>query len=157
MANSERRVAHLSALFFLIGATLHARQLLIEWRFLSRAVESGFLTSPFFAELQLFFIASFLLGAVGFLIRWRFRRIFSVLGLLAIVLGYVGWHLYSRRQLNVVSQDYFFMIHPEFVPRHTFGLVGARWWDFAIFGCCVVLFIWQVTLLLRDRRGVPQN
>src|SRR6266496_6457648 len=146
---SERCVTNFCVVFFLTAATLHARQLLIEWRFLNRAMESGFLTSAFFAELQLFFILSFLVGAVGLLIRWRFRLIISLLGLGGVFLGYVGWRLYTIRQLKVVSQDPFFTVHPEYFPPHSFGLVGARWWDFAVFYCCLILFIWDVTSLLK--------
>ncbi|HBB87927.1 MAG TPA: hypothetical protein DC047_09955 [Blastocatellia bacterium] len=149
MANAERKLANVCIIFFIVAATLHIRQLLIEWRFLRRATESGFLTSPFFAELRVFFIASFLLCAIGLLIKRRFGLVLSVFGLAAVLLGYLGWRLYSARQLRVASQDYFFTQHPEFVPSHASGLIGARWWDLLTLGCCFVLLIWEVTLLTK--------
>src|SRR5205807_473497 len=42
--------------------------------------------------------------------------------------------------------------HPEFVPPHSFGLVGAHWWDVVILGLSVALLILILAKLLRPRR-----
>jgi hypothetical protein len=86
--------------------------------------------------------------AIGLLIRNRFGLIISILGLMTVLLGYMGLRLYTVRQLSVVSQDQFFTQHPEFIPPHAFGLIGAKWWDLAVLGFCLARFIWETVLLI---------
>lgn len=152
MNKSKRRIVNFAQIFLLIGATLHVRQLLIEWRFLNGATKLGVLTSPFFAELQAFFIVAFLVSLGGLLIRRRVGLMISVVGLVAVFLSYIVWRGFTIRQLRLTTDDPFFTAHPEFVPRHTLGLAGAHWWDFVVFGGCLFLFVWALSVL-RKRQG----
>ena len=64
MGKTERLMRNVAVVLFLVRGTLHIRQLVIEWRFLQRAAESGVQTSPFFAELQVLLVISFELRSV---------------------------------------------------------------------------------------------
>jgi hypothetical protein len=154
MQKLNRRIANFALIFLLIGATLHVRQFLIEWRFLNGATRLGVLTSPFFAELQVFFIVAFLVGSAGLLIHRRLGFMISAAGLLAVFLGYVAWRVFTIRQLRLTTDDPFFSGHPEFGPTHMLGLVGAHWWDFVVLGGCLFLFLWELTLFRKPRLDV---
>jgi hypothetical protein len=147
MQKLNRRIANLALVLLLIGATLHVRQLLIEWRFLSGAAKLGILMSPFFAELQVYFIVAFLVSSGGLLFHRRVGFVISVVGLVAVFLGHIAWRVFTIRQLRLTTDDPYFSAHPEFVPAHTLGLIGAHWWDFLILGGCLILFVWELNLL----------
>lgn len=108
MQKSNRRIASFALLFLLIAATLHVRQLLIEWCFLNGAAKLGILTSPFFAELQVFFIVAFLVTSGGILIHRRSGFVISIVGLVAVFLGYIAWRVFTIRQLRLTTDDPFF-------------------------------------------------
>jgi hypothetical protein len=157
MQKLNQRILNIALVLLLTGATVHVRQLLIEWRFLSGAAKLGVLTSPFFAELQVYFIVAFLVSSAGLLTHRRVGVVISVLGLVAVFLGYLAWRVFTIRQLGLTTDDPYFSAHPEFVPAHTLGLVGAHWWDFVILAGCLTLFVWQLTLLRRSSLDVSVN
>jgi hypothetical protein len=147
MQKFDRWITNSALLVFLIGATLHVRQFSIEWRFIHKAATLDIQTSPFFAELQILLVVAFLLGLSGLLIRQRRGAVVSVIGLLFVFLGYAGWRAFTLRELRVIYNDHYFMPHRAFVPDHSFGLIGAHWWDFGIFVACLILFVWYVNVL----------
>lgn len=151
MHNSSRWITNFALVLFLIGVTLHVRQLLIEWRFLREAAKLGIQTSPFFGQLQIFFISAFIVSLAGLLFRRRRGIVISVTGLLFVLLGYAAWRAFTLRQMRLTLGDPFFTTHPEFVPDHTLGLIGAHWWDFGTLLGCLILLAWYVTVLRKPR------
>jgi len=148
----EAKVTIAGLVFAVLAATAHGYQLIIEWRFLGRATELGILTSSSFALLQLFFVLSFLTYAVGLLMHNLPRLIISILGLSGALFGYIYWFSYSSRWLKGIRTDMFYAEHPEFVPPHLLGLIGARWWDIVILTLTAVLLILALRALMRSRR-----
>jgi hypothetical protein len=137
-----------------VAAILHAYQLVLEFRLIGEA-------RPFHAELfpgrlHLFLLISFLLIAAGLLIGTRAGLVCSVLGLICVFAGHVGWISYSYKVLHVVNQDGLYERHPDLRPPSSFGLVGARWWDLVLLLLFVVLLAWEIqTLIKQIRTGEP--
>ena len=148
---SKARLVIFGLAFATFSASTHAYQLIVESRHLKRAAELGILTSSSYALLQLVFILSFVVLAVGLLMRNLPGLITSVLGIVGVLLGYAYWYSYSYRWLIRLKKDPFYAERPEFVPPHSFGLVGAHWWDAIILGLSVALFILILTMLFRPR------
>jgi hypothetical protein len=139
--------------FFVLAATLHIRQVVIEWRFLAGAIESGFLTSPFFMQLQLSFIIFFLLWAFASLNKNRLKMILGSVSFAGVLTNYVLWLLYSNRQLKALSLESWSPArHTEFLSKYQFGLIGAKWWDIAILLLCVGVFVCQVLSVTHGSR-----
>jgi len=138
------------ALAVLAGGT-HVYDLIREWQHLEHAGELGILTSSSFALLQILFILSFAVSVVGLLVRKRIGLIMALVGLAGVLAGYAYWYSYSSRWLERLNKDPFYSVNPAYVPRHSFGLVGAHWWDVAILAFSLVLLISILTVLLRPR------
>lgn len=134
--------------FFAMAASLHVYQFAIEWVFLGRAGRLGILTSSFVAVLQLFFVLVFLICLVGLLINRLPGLFLSILGLVGVLAGYAYWFSYSSRALRALEEDVHLQKHPDLIPRHFMGLVGAGWWDIAILLVVVIVLAWQVKLLI---------
>jgi hypothetical protein len=136
------------SVFFAIAASLHVYQFAIEWRFLGRAARAAVFTSSYFALLQIFFILVFVTCAVGLLIRGVPGLLLSIISLLGVLLGHASWYSYSTRALRAMEEDVHIQKHPDLMPRHLMGLVGAGWWDIAILLVVVIALAWQVKLLI---------
>jgi len=150
---SKMRLVIFGLAFAALSASTHLYQLIIESWHLERAAKLGILTSSSFALLQMAFILSFIAFAVGLLMRTLVGRITSILGLIGVLLAYTYWYSYSYRWLMRLQKDPFYMERPEFVPPHSFGLVGAHWWDAIIMVLSVALLILILTGLLKLRRS----
>ena len=148
---SKARMAIFGAGLAALAASTHAYQLFLEWHHLKSAGELGILTSSSFALLQFLFVLSFAACLVGLLLRNFPGLITTLLGLVGVMVGYAYWYSYSTRWLERLDKDSFYSEHPEFLPRHSFGLVGAHWWDVALLGFSVVLLISILTVLFRPR------
>ena len=131
----------------LLGITVRAYQFVLEWRFLARNANFPILASSSFALLQIAFILCFVVCATGLLIRNRGGLILSTFGLLGLFVCHIAWHAYTNRSLRVFENEPFYALHPEYIPPHLFGLVGAKWWDIVILFCSVILFIWELKAL----------
>lgn len=149
---SKARLVIFGVAFATLSASTHVYQLIMESRHLERAAELGILTSSSYALLQLLFVLSFVACAVGLLMRNLPGLITSILGLVGVLLGYTYWYSYSFRWLTRLKKDPFYTEHPEFVPSHSFGLVGAHWWDVAILALAAALLILTFTKLIRLRQ-----
>jgi len=156
MNSSERtidgKLMICGGVFFAIGAAIHAYRFVIEWRFLGRALHARILTSSSFALLELFFIVVFVACLVGLLIRRLPGRFLSILGLVGVLAGYAYWYSYSTRALRALEDDVYLKHHPDLMPRHFMGLVGAGWWDIAILLAVVVVLALQVKFLISTFR-----
>jgi hypothetical protein len=144
------------AVVFAIAAGLHIYQFAIEWVFLGRAGRLGILTSSFVAVLQLFFVLAFLICLVGLLINRLPGLFLSILGLVGVLAGYAYWFSYSSRALRALKEDVHLQKHPDLMPRHFMGLVGAGWWDIAILIAVLVVLVWQIKLLIGTLRHRDQ-
>lgn len=133
-----------------VAAILHTYQLVLEFRIMAEA-------RPFHAELfpgrlHLFLLLAFLVTAIGLtFIRTQAGVICSILGLVAVFVAHLFWRSYSHTMLYWVNQDGLYERHPDLRPESLWGLVGARWWDFVLLPLFVVLFVWEVKLLVARR------
>lgn len=130
-----------------VAAILHIYQLVLEFRIIEEA-------RPFHAELfpgrlHLFLLLALLVTGIGLaFIRTRAGLICSMLGLVAVFVAHVFWRSYSHTMLFWVNQDGLYERYPDLRPPTLFGLVGAHWWDFVLLAFFVVLFVWEVKLLV---------
>ena len=130
-----------------VAAILHAFQLAIESR--NEAQARPFEADLFPGRLQLFLLLAFLLTAAGLaFIRARAGLICSMLGLIGVFVAHLFWLSYSQTMLVWVNQDGLYERHPDLRPPSLFGLVGAHWWDFVLLALFVVIFVWEVKLLV---------
>jgi hypothetical protein len=131
----------------IVAAILHAYQLAIESRIEAQA--RVFEADLFPGRLQLFLLLAFLLTAAGLaVIRTRAGLICSMLGLIGVFVAHLFWLEYSHTMLYWVNQDGLYERHPDLRPPSLFGLVDAHWWDFVLLALFVVLFVWEVKLLV---------
>lgn len=130
-----------------VATIIHAYQLVLESRIIGEA-------RPFHAELfpgrlHLFLLLALLVTAVGLaVIRTRAGLICSMLGLIGVFVAHLFWRSYSHTMLYWVNQDGLYERHPDLRPPSLLGLVGAHWWDFVLLALFVVLFLWEVKLLV---------
>jgi hypothetical protein len=130
-----------------VAAILHGFQLAIESRIEAQAYP--FEADLFPGRLQLFLLFAFLITAAGLAgIRSRAGLICSMLGLLSVFGLHLLWLSYSHTVLYWANQDGLYERHPHLRPPSLFGLVGAHWWDFVLLALFVVLFVWEVKLLV---------
>jgi hypothetical protein len=130
-----------------VAAILHAYQLAIESRIAAQA--HPFEADLFPGRLRLFLLLAFLLVAAGLVfIRKLAGLICSMLGLIGVFVAYLFWLEYSHTMLYWVNQDGLYERHPDLRPPSLFGLVDAHWWDFVLLALFVVLFVWEVKLLV---------
>jgi hypothetical protein len=76
----------------------------------------------------------------------------SLGALLLSAVGYVLWYKHSRRMLDLLLSNPFYQSHPEAVPPHPFGLMGATWVNLVVLVMSGVLFVWELKTL-RGMRG----
>ena len=150
----KSRLLILGVVVALLGVITHAHQFAIEWQALQPIAGISILISPFFAMLQMFMVASFLVSAIGLLtqmVRRRIGLVVSIIGLLCVLLGHVEWYLYTKHTLPDLERELLRAQRPDMIPPHPLGLIGARWWDIAILLCSVILLIWEVKVLFTPR------
>lgn len=130
-----------------VAAIIHGFQLASELRIAKQA--HPFEADLFPVRLPLFLLFAFLLTAAGLAgIRTRSGLICSMSGLLGVFGIHLLWLSYSHTVLYWVNQDGLYERHPDLRPPSLFGLVGAHWWDFVLLALFVVLFVWEVKLLV---------
>jgi hypothetical protein len=129
-----------------LSAARHLYHLVLVLREIDDA--SPFLADTYFAWLQVFLLLSFLLAA-GLIVRTRSGVVCSVLGLLGVLLGHLGWFEYTYNNLQLLAHNSFYLKHPELVPPHSFGLIGGRWWDVALLILLVALLVWEIRMLVQ--------
>jgi hypothetical protein len=148
-------------LALLVSATaVHLWYLVLELRNIERV--APFLAQTFLAWLQCFLIFSFLVAGTGLMIRTRAGLWCSLVGTVGILLCHLAWFNYSKKTLRSLMSDPFFLSHPELLPPNSFGLIGARWWDFVFLLMFVALLIWEIKTLVQqvgtsDRSAAQQE
>lgn len=130
-----------------VAAIIHGFQLASELRIAKQAYP--FEADLFPVRLRLFLFLAFLLAAAGLaVIRKLAGLVCSMLGLVGVFVAHLFWISYSHTLLVWVNQDGLYERHPDLRPPSLFGLVGAHWWDFVLLALFVVLFVWEVKLLV---------
>jgi hypothetical protein len=130
-----------------VAAVIHGFQVVLELRIAKNAFP--FEADLFPGRLQLFLLFAFLLTAAGLArIRTLAGLICSMLGMIGVFVAHLFWHSYSDELLYWVNQDGLYERHPDLRPPSLFGLVGAHWWDFVFLALFIVLFVWEVKLLV---------
>lgn len=136
-----------------LGGMRFLYQLMWELRVLDGA--APFLTIRIFAWLQIFLLLSLLLVGLGLAFRSKKGLGCSILGLIGVLFGYVGWYHYSNQTLKMLTNELILTRQPEIVPPNSFGLIRGQWWDIAILLCSVILIIWELKILLARRQASP--
>lgn len=113
------------------------------------------LTSPTTGLLFLLMEFGLLLNVAGLWLRRVNGMRISLAALSVTAAGYVAWYLYSRETLDLLLSKPFYHAHPEAVPPHPFGLMGATWVNLVVLVMTGVLFIWEVKTLRGMRRRTP--
>lgn len=132
-----------------VAAALHAYQLVLELRIIDDAPHAD----PFLARLQIFLLLALLLTAAGLAIRRRAGLVCSLFGLICVFLGHVAWFSSSHRVLLVMNQDGLYDRHPELIPPNIWGFIGARWWNIVLLALFIVLFVWEIKVLVKSYRN----
>lgn len=139
-----------------VAAIIHGFQLASELRIAKQA--HPFEADLFPVRLRLFLFLAFLLIAAGLaVIRTRAGLFCSMLGLIGVFVAYLFWISYSHTLLIWVNQDELYERRPDLRPPSLFGLVGAHWWDFVLLALFVVLFVWEVKLLVTRAEKRSRN
>jgi hypothetical protein len=107
-----------------LSALLHTSALAAEFY---SSYESRALTSGIVPRLLVLIEVCLLVNVAGLWARRPSGLLVSLAALLGAGAGYAGWYLYSRQVLGSLSSQLFYRQHPEAVPPHPFGLVGATW------------------------------
>jgi hypothetical protein len=144
------------SVFATLAAGAQVYPLLREWQHLERASQLGILVSSSYAILRVFLILCFIVCATGLLLNNVAGLLTSVLSQFGVLAGYLYWFSYSSRRLSAFEGDPVLSQHPDFMPPHLLGLVGAHWWDFLIvLGTIIVILILVPRTIgkLRNRRS----
>lgn len=120
-----------------VAAILRAYQLVLEFRIIEDAPHAD----RFPARLQLFLLLAFLLIAGGLLIGTRVGLVCSLLGVICVFVGHVGWLHYSRAVLQAMNQSGLYERYPELRPTSLFG------WDVVFLILFIALLLWESKLL----------
>jgi hypothetical protein len=147
------RLYRFGAVLAVLAAGTHVYPLIKEWQHLDRAAALGILTSSSYALLQLGLVLGFLAAAVGLLLRNVPGFVLSIVSLLGVLLCYGYWFSYSDRWLAALSKDPVLQQHPEYIPSHSFGLIGGHWWDLVVLGLTITLLLVVLWTLIRRRYG----
>lgn len=128
-----------------VAAILHAYQLVLD----SRIIEDAPHADRFPGRLHLFLLLAFLLIAAGLLIGTRMGLLCSLLGLICVFLGHFAWFLHSHKRLQAIRLDKAYeQFHPALIPPNIWGFVGARWWNIVLLVLFMVLFVWEIKVLV---------
>lgn len=128
-----------------VAAILHTYQLVLETRIAEEA--HPFHADLFPGRLHLFLLLAFLVIAAGLIIGKRAGLVCSLLGLICVFVGHVGWFHYSHAVLYAMNQDERYAGHPELIPPNIWGFIGARWWDVVLLILFMALFVWEIKVL----------
>lgn len=129
----------------ILAAILHAYRLVLE----SRIIEDAPHADRFPIWLQLYLLFTFLVIAAGLLFGTRVGLTCSILGLLCVFVGHLGWLHYSQAVLDAMNQDGLYDRHPELIPPNIWGFIGARWWDPVLLILFIVLLAWEIKMLVK--------
>lgn len=131
-------------IFAALALLLHVCALAGEF---SRAAGSRTLNSTTIMWLLTLMTPCLVANAVGLWVRRAAGLVVSIVALLAVGAGYITWYLYSRHLLEFLSSNPFYLQHPEAVPLHPFGLIGATWPNLVVLVMCGVLLVWEAKTL----------
>jgi hypothetical protein len=130
-----------------VGAARHLYQLNLVLREIEQA--APFLSVTFLAWLQILLLLSLLMVAAGLIVRRRMGLLCSIVGLVGVLLGYLGWFDYTHRYLQLLAQNPFYLEHPELVPPNSFRLIGGSWLDIVLLILFVALLVLEIKWLVR--------
>lgn len=128
-----------------LAVLLHTFALAAEVRTLSRSLT---LALPNFLLLFAFIECCLVANVVGLWLRRAAGVWVSLVALAGVVAGYALWYENSRRVLDLLLSKPFYQAHPETIPPHPFGLLGATWVNQAVLLLSCVLFVWTAKTLL---------
>jgi hypothetical protein len=135
-----------------LATLLHTYALFAEVTAVGRSVT---LASPavllFFTVIELGLAANLF----GLWLRTAAGALVSAAGLLGAGAGYALWYVYSRQVLTLLLSKPFYISHPESVPPHPFGLLGATWLSQAVLLLACVLLVWTAKSLRAVMRAAP--
>lgn len=127
-----------------LAALLHTQALLAE---LTAVRAPMTLVSPavliFFAVIEVGLVAN----VFGLWLRSAAGAVASAAALLGVGAGYALWYLYSKQLLDLLLSKPFYQTHPEAVPPHPFGLLGATWVNQAVLLLACILLVWTAKTL----------
>lgn len=137
-----------------LATLLHTYALFAEVTAFRRTVT---LASP--AVLLFFIVIELGLAAnvVGLWLRRTAGAVVSVVALLCVGAGYALWYAYSKQDLDFLLSKPFYQSHPEAVPPHPFGLLGATWVNQAVLLLACVLLIWAAKTLRAMMKAAPSR
>jgi hypothetical protein len=96
-------------------------------------------------------------NVVGLWLRRAAGTLVSVIALAGVGAGYALWYVHSRQVLNLLLSKPFYQAHPETIPPHPFGLLGATWVNQAVLLLAGVLLIWTVKTLRVMMKAAPSR
>lgn len=135
-----------------LAALLHTYVLFAE---LTAVRGSVTLASPsvliFFMVIELGLAAN----VVGLWLRSAAGTLVSVVALLVVGAGHALWYVYSSQVLALLLSKPFYNSHPEAIPPHPFGLLGATWVNQAVLLMACVLLIWAAKTLRSMMKAAP--
>jgi hypothetical protein len=137
-----------------LATLLHTYALVAE---LTAVKGSVTLVSP--AVLLFFVVIELSLAAnvVGLWLRRAAGGVISVIALLGVGAGYALWYVYSRQVLDLLLSKPFYQSHPETIPPHPFGLLGATWVNQGVLLMAGVLLIWTAKTLRAMMKAAPSQ
>jgi hypothetical protein len=115
----------------------------------SRPADSAILTSQTVSYLYLVIELGLLVNVIGLWFRTTAGLRVSIIALFVVVVAYAFWYAYSRRILEPLLSKPFYQDHPETVPNHPFGLIGATWPSLVVLLMSGLLFLWEVKTFRR--------
>jgi hypothetical protein len=124
-----------------LATSLHSWALVAEF---SMTADFTTLTSPTILYFYLLIELGLLVNLLGMWLRTPSGLRVSILAISIVGAGYAFWYAYSRQVLGSLLSEPFYQAHPEAVPSHPFGLLGATWLNLTVFLMSGALFFWGV-------------
>ena len=113
-----------------------------------RAAQSEISASPAVPRLLILVELCLVANVIGLCMRRAVGLFVSLAALLGASGGYALWYVYSQRILGMLSVEHFYSLHPEAVPTHPLGLLGATWLSLVVLALLCTLLIWVARTML---------
>lgn len=114
-----------------------------------KPVELEVFISPFIPRMLVLIGVCLIVSTLGLCMRSAIGLLVSLSGLLGSGVGYSLWYISSLQTMNLLAVNPYYKTHPEAVPPHYLGFVGAEWWNLVVLVVIAFLVIWELKALLK--------
>jgi hypothetical protein len=114
---------------------------------LYRVAESRSLISSSISRLFVLIELCLLINVAGLWVRKTAGLLVSMAALVGVCVSYANWYAYSRHAQAIFSLQPFYQLHPEAIPPHPLGLLGATWVNLIVLVISSVLLVWEAKTL----------